>query len=88
MIKMKLKIIDNTKLSKEWFCDPEHIYAFGDMELEENDKSQRVLMSIQVMLDALNALKTLGFEEISIRIQNDFPILITDTESKNKLNGL
>ena len=84
---MKLDIENNKNIRNDWMCDDERIYAFGNMVLEKDEKSQSVIMDIDVLIDALTALKTLNFEYITLRVQTDYPMLITD-HTDNKMSGL
>lgn len=86
---MKLIIPENKKAHEVLMCTNDKVIGFGDIKLEENDKSQKVIVDLELMINTLTGLKTIGFEYICIRIENKMPIFITDDrENGGKLKGV
>jgi len=86
-IKAKIDGIKNT--TNMDMCTPDKIISFSEIELQEDEKSQKSLFDIQYLLAVLNGLEQIGFEYITIRVENDKPMFITDDENNgNKLKGV
>jgi len=85
-----MKLINNTEINKTSLCSPSKVIAFGEIEVEENDKSQVSTFDIDYLIDALNCIKTMGIEYVDVRVQNDFPMFLTgDSDTKHeKRKGL
>jgi len=51
-------------------------YGPGKIELEENDKCQRVGVTTDLLIELLQAYKGLGYEQLTLFVETDNPILI------------
>lgn len=61
-------------------------FAIWGITLEQNEPSQQATFSIKYIMDALKCLENRGFDNVTLRVQNDFPIVLTT--SPEHLNGL
>lgn len=57
---------------------PDNVIGSGRIELEEHEKSQRTAISLQQLEKAVRIAKDLKWNDIVIRIQNDFPLFLSE----------
>lgn len=83
---MKLK--EGSKINVVNITNPDKTISVGDVVLEDPEPSQKVILDINYLSSVLDALKIIGVEEVALRVQNDFPVLITDGYNNGtKTNG-
>ena len=72
------------------FVSEDLVKAFGNIELEENETSQVTNVSVWQLKEVIQILEAMGLDKVSIRVQNDFPLFITNEKKEGKLktNGL
>lgn len=86
-----MKVIANIK---EHMNSDDDTMAFGEIELEENEISQTVNMSMWQIERACKIIHEMGIGAVQIRIQNNMPMLITneykpkDGTKPQKLKGI
>ncbi len=70
---------------------PDDVIGSGRIELEEHEKSQRIVINLQQLERAVMIVKDLKWNEIVIRIQNDFPLFLSEMvadEDKQEVIGI
>lgn len=57
---------------------PDNVIGSGRIELEEHEKSQRTAISLQQLEKVIRIVKDMRWNDVVIRIQNDFPLFLSE----------
>ena len=63
----------------------DHTIGVGEVELEENEKSQTVLLDVEILERTIHILKEMKLEFVMMRVESNNPLLFTSRqEDKTK----
>ena len=80
-----MKFKNNSEIEKKSTCSPSKVMGYGEIELEENEKSQVSTFDIEYLMNALESLKLIGIEYVDVRVQTDFPMFLSgDSDLKHE----
>ena len=68
---------------------PDNVIGSGRIELEDNEKSQRTVISLKQLEKAVEIVKDLNLDNVVIRVQNDYPLFLSEIgEDKQEVIGI
>ena len=68
---------------------PDNVIGSGRIELEDNEKSQRTVISLKQLEKAVEIVKDLNLDNVVIRVQNDYPLFLSEMgEDKQEVIGI